>query len=153
VAGTERGVTKPSATFSAGFGAPFLPLRPGIYANFLGLRIARHRARVWLVNTGWTGGPHGEGRRVPLEMTRTMVTAALDGTLDATPLRADPVFGVDVPRQIPGVPAELLDPRSTWRDPSAYDAQARTVAAMFRDNFARFAADVSLDVAAAGPRA
>jgi len=152
IAGTERGVTTPSATFSAGFGAPFLPLRPGVYANFLGKRIARHRARVWLVNTGWTGGPHGEGARMPLDMTRAMVVAALDGTLDAAPMRLDPVFGIEVPRAVPGVADRLLDPRSTWRDPSAYDAQARMVAGMFRDNFARFVPDVAPEVAAAGPR-
>jgi phosphoenolpyruvate carboxykinase (ATP) len=153
VAGTERGVTTPSATFSAGFGAPFLPLRPGVYANFLGRRIGRHRARVWLVNTGWTGGPHGEGSRMPLDLTRAMVSAALDGTLDAAPMRVDSVFGIEVPCAVSGVPDRLLDPRSTWRDPSAYDAQARTVAAMFRDNFARFVPDVAPEVAAAGPRA
>jgi phosphoenolpyruvate carboxykinase (ATP) len=153
VAGTERGVATPSATFSAGFGAPFLPLRPGVYANFLGRRIARHRTRVWLVNTGWTGGPHGEGTRMPLEVTRAMVVAALDGALDTAPFRVDPVFGVEVPCAVPGVSDRLLDPRSTWRDPSAYDAQARTVAGMFRDNFARFVPDVAPEVAAAGPRA
>jgi phosphoenolpyruvate carboxykinase (ATP) len=152
VAGTERGVTSPSATFSAGFGAPFLPLRPGVYANFLGRRIAKHRARVWLVNTGWAGGPCGEGTRMPLDVTRLMVSAALDGTLDAMPMRVDPLFGVEVPQAVPGVPDRLLDPRSTWRDPSAYDAQARTVAGMFRDNFARFVPDVAPEVAAAGPR-
>jgi phosphoenolpyruvate carboxykinase (ATP) len=153
VAGTERGVAAPTATFSAGFGAPFLPLRPAVYAHLLGRRIARHDVRVWLVNTGWTGGPHGEGCRMPLDVTRTMVTAALDGALDRVELRPDPVFGVDVPRHVPGVPDGLLDPRSTWRDPSAYDAQARKVAVMFRDNFAAFAPDVAPEVAAAGPRA
>ena len=153
VAGTERGVTEPTATFSAGFGAPFLPLRPGVYANLLGLRIARHGTRVWLVNTGWTGGPAGVGARMPLEVTRAIVSAVLHGSLDTTTMRRDAVFGVDVPRDIPGVPQGLLDPRSTWRDPSAYDAQARKVAAMFRDNFAAFAPDVSPDVATAGPRA
>jgi phosphoenolpyruvate carboxykinase (ATP) len=153
VAGTERGVTEPSATFSAGFGAPFLPLRAGVYANFLGLRIARQRVRVWLVNTGWTSGPHGEGTRMPLDVTRAIVAAALDGALDRVPMRWDPVFGVEVPRHVPGVPERTLDPRSTWRDPSAYDAQARKVAGMFRDNFARFVPDVAPEVTAAGPRA
>jgi phosphoenolpyruvate carboxykinase (ATP) len=108
---------------------------------------------VWLVNTGWTSGPHGEGTRMPLDVTRAIVAAALDGALDRVPMRWDPVFGVEVPRHVPGVPERTLDPRSTWRDPSAYDAQARKVAGMFRDNFARFVPDVAPEVTAAGPRA
>jgi phosphoenolpyruvate carboxykinase (ATP) len=151
VAGTELGVTEPTATFSAGFGGPFLPLRPGVYASFLGRRLAQHDVRVWLVNTGWTGGACGDGRRMPLELTRAMIGAALAGTLDGVPMRKDRVFGVDVPTEIPGVPERLLDPRSTWRDGSAYDAHARKVAAMFRDNFATFLPDVAPEVAAAGP--
>ena len=153
VAGTERGVVEPQATFSACFGAPFLPLPPAVYANLLGRRIAQHDARVWLVNTGWVEGPYGEGRRMPLDTTRAMISAALGGALDGQPTRRDPVFGVDVPTACPGVPASLLDPRSTWRDPSSYDAQARRVAAMFQDNFATYVPDVAPEVAAAGPRA
>jgi len=153
VAGTERGVTEPAATFSACFGAPFLPLRPGVYASFLGRRLAQHGSRVWLVNTGWTGGPAGEGERMPLRYTRAMVTAALEGQLDRVPTSPDPIFGVDVPRSCPGVPEGLLDPRSTWREPTSYDAQARRLASMFAENFAGFAPDVTPEVASAGPRA
>jgi len=153
VAGTERGVTEPAATFSACFGAPFLPLRPGVYASFLGRRLAQHRSRVWLVNTGWTGGPAGEGERMPLRFTRAMVAAALDGTLDRVATTVDPTFGVEVPRSCPGVPDSMLDPRSTWREGPSYDAQARRLATMFAENFASFAPDVAPEVASAGPRA
>ncbi len=152
VAGTERGVTEPSATFSACFGAPFLPLPPGQYARMLGERIARHNVPVWLVNTGWTGGPYGSGTRMKLAHTRAMVSAALSGALDRAEFRKDPVFGVEVPVSVPGCPADVLDPRSTWSDVAAYDAQARKLAAMFRDNFQQFQ-DVPEDVKAAGPRA
>ena len=151
VAGTERGVTEPSATFSACFGAPFLPLHPGVYAGMLGERIARHRARVWLVNTGWTGGPHGVGSRMKLAHTRTMVAAALSGALDGASYRADPVFGVEVPTAVPDVPPEVLTPRLTWSDPAAYDAQARKLATMFRENFEQYRAQVPESVRAAGP--
>jgi phosphoenolpyruvate carboxykinase (ATP) len=153
VAGTERGITEPAATFSACFGAPFLPLRPSVYASFLGRRLAQHASRVWLVNTGWTGGPAGEGERMPLRYTRAMIGAALDGQLDRMPTSPDPIFGVDVPRHCPGVPDALLDPRSTWREPASYDAQARRLASMFAENSASFASDVAPDVASAGPRA
>ncbi len=151
VAGTERGVTEPSATFSACFGAPFLPLHPGVYAKMLGERIARHGARVWLVNTGWTGGAYGTGSRMKLGFTRAMVTAALSGQLDHVAYRKDPVFGVEVPTAVPGVPSEVLDPRGTWADAAAYDAQARKLAQMFARNFAAYAAEVPAEVAAAGP--
>jgi phosphoenolpyruvate carboxykinase (ATP) len=151
VAGTEKGVTEPSATFSACFGAPFLPLHPGVYARMLGERIARHGARVWLINTGWTGGPHGVGSRIKLSYTRALVTAALAGKLDSVEYRKDPVFGIEVPRAVPGVPAEILDPKSTWNDQSAYDAQAAKLADMFRKNFADFASGVDGKIAAAGP--
>jgi phosphoenolpyruvate carboxykinase (ATP) len=152
VAGTEKGVTEPSATFSACFGAPFLPLHPGVYARMLGERIARHGARVWLINTGWTGGPHGVGSRIKLGYTRALVTAALAGKLDSIEFRKDPVFGIEVPRAVPGVPSEILDPRGTWKDPAAYDAQAAKLAAMFKKNFADFASGVDDKVAAAGPK-
>ena len=152
VAGTERGVTEPQATFSACFGAPFLPLPPGVYATMLGERIARHRARVWLLNTGWTGGRYGEGHRMKLGDTRAMVRAALAGKLDKVKTRIDPVFGLAVPTAVPGVDAAVLDPRGTWRDPRRYDAQAATMAAMFRDNFAPFADQVAAAVREAGPR-
>ena len=152
VAGTERGVTEPSATFSACFGAPFLPLHPGVYATMLGERIARHGARVWLVNTGWTGGPFGVGSRMKLPHTRAMVRAALSGALDDARFQPDPVFGVEVPAEVPGVPSEVLTPRATWADASAYDAQARKLATMFRENFEQYRTAVSEDVAKAGPR-
>jgi phosphoenolpyruvate carboxykinase (ATP) len=152
VAGTEKGVTEPSATFSACFGAPFLPLHPGVYARMLGERIARYGAKVWLINTGWTGGPHGVGSRIKLSYTRALVTAALAGKLDAVEYRKDPVFGIEVPRSVPGVPTELLDPRSTWKDQAAYDAQAAKLAQMFKKNFADFASGVDAAVASAGPR-
>jgi phosphoenolpyruvate carboxykinase (ATP) len=151
VAGTERGVTEPSATFSACFGAPFLPMHPGVYARMLGERIERHQARVWLVNTGWSGGPYGVGNRMKLSYTRTMVRAALAGELDGVAVTTDPVFGLAVPTAVTGVPSEVLAPRSTWADPAAYDAQARKLAQMFRENFEQYRAQVSPAVAAAGP--
>jgi len=152
VAGTERGVTEPQATFSTCFGAPFLPLRPTVYADLLGEKIERHGVQVWLVNTGWTGGPYGVGHRMPIAHTRAMIAAALNGDLAGAPMRADPIFGVQVPLTCPSVPAAVLDPRSTWADPAAYDAQARKLAAMFARNFEPFAAQVSAEVRAAGPR-
>ncbi|HEX7052182.1 MAG TPA: phosphoenolpyruvate carboxykinase [Longimicrobiales bacterium] len=153
VAGTERGVTEPKATFSACFGAPFLPLPPTTYARLLGEKIERHDVRCWLVNTGWTGGAYGVGRRMDLAHTRAMVDAALTGKLDAVPTRPDPVFRLPVPEHVPGVPDEVLDPRRTWPDPEAYDAQARKLAGMFRENFQAFAADVTEAVRDAGPKA
>ncbi len=151
VAGTERGVTEPSATFSACFGAPFLPLHPGVYAGMLGERIAAHGVKVWLVNTGWTGGPYGVGTRMKLSHTRTMVRAALAGALDGSRFAPDPVFGFAVPAEVPGVPAGILAPRDTWADPAAYDAQARDLVRMFRENFEQYRPQVSEAVAAAGP--
>jgi phosphoenolpyruvate carboxykinase (ATP) len=151
VAGTEKGVTEPTAAFSTCFGAPFLPLRPGVYASALGRNIARHNVRVWLVNTGWTGGPYGTGRRMSIAHTRAIITAALAGQLDRVPSRTDPIFGLAMPASCPGVPAEVLNPRATWSDPAAYDAQARKLAAMFEENFKAFAADVAPEVVAAGP--
>jgi phosphoenolpyruvate carboxykinase (ATP) len=152
VAGTEAGVTEPTATFSACFGAPFLPLHPGVYAKMLGERIAGHGARVWLVNTGWSGGAFGTGSRMKLSYTRAMVRAALCGALDRARYQQDPVFGLDIPVSVPDVPANLLDPRRTWSDPSAYDAQARKLATMFRENFEQFRSQVPASVAEAGPR-
>jgi phosphoenolpyruvate carboxykinase (ATP) len=153
VAGTERGVTEPTATFSACFGAPFLPRHPGVYAKMLGEKLATHGSSVWLVNTGWTGGAFGTGSRMKLAHTRTMVRAALAGQLDGVAFRTDPVFGFEVPREVPGVPAGILDPRGTWADKAAYDAQAAKLTRMFRENFATFAAGVDPAVAAAGPAA
>jgi phosphoenolpyruvate carboxykinase (ATP) len=153
VAGTERGVTEPSATFSTCFAAPFLPLRPSVYARFLGQKIARHESATWLVNTGWLGGPAGTGHRISIAHTRAIVAAALSGALEGSSMRTDPVFGLTVPVSCPGVPDTALDPRRTWPDGTAYDAQARRLAAMFQDNFRGFEADVSAEVRAAGPAA
>ena len=153
VAGTEKGVTEPRATFSTCFGAPFLPLAPGRYATMLGERIARHHARVWLVNTGWSGGPYGVGSRMPIRFTRAMIRAALAGDLDAVPYETDPIFNVAVPTACPGVPPEVLKPRATWSDGAAYDRQAAKLARMFADNVKAFEAEVSPEVCAAGPRA
>jgi phosphoenolpyruvate carboxykinase (ATP) len=152
VAGTERGVTEPKATFSACFGAPFLPRHPAVYAEMLGELLRTHSVGVWLVNTGWTGGPYGVGERMPLHHTRSMVRAALAGRLSDVETRTDPVFWVDVPVAVPDVPAEVLRPRDTWADGAVYDEQAAELARMFRDNFTRYEAGVSEEVRAAGPR-
>ncbi len=151
VAGTERGVTEPAATFSTCFGAPFMPRHPGVYADLLGAKLRRHGARAWLINTGWTGGGYGVGSRIRLRHTRAMVTAALSGVLNDAETRVDPVFGLEVPRAVEGVPSEILDPRSTWADPDAYDEQAARLAGMFRDNFEQFADGVSDEVKASAP--
>jgi len=152
VAGTERGVTEPSATFSACFGAPFLPRRPGVYAKMLGERLREHGSAVWLVNTGWSGGAYGTGSRMKLAHTRAMVHAVLGGRLSGARYQSDPVFGLQVPTSVPGVPDEVLRPRDTWPDGAAYDAAAAKLAKMFKENFARFEGQVSAEVRAAGPR-
>jgi phosphoenolpyruvate carboxykinase (ATP) len=152
VAGTEKGVTEPKATFSTCFGAPFLPLHPNVYARMLGERIAKHGPRVWLVNTGWTGGPYGIGSRMKIAYTRAMIAAALSGALERVEYRLHPIFNVELPVVCPGVPAHVLDPRGTWPDPVRYDEQARKLAAMFVDNFRAFEGDVPASVKAAGPR-
>jgi phosphoenolpyruvate carboxykinase (ATP) len=152
VAGTERGVTEPMATFSACFGAPFLPRHPGVYAEMLGDKLREHGATVWLVNTGWSGGGYGVGNRMKLGYTRAMVNAAIAGDLDSAEFVPDPVFGVDVPTSVPGVPSEVLHPREAWADGEAYDASAAKLAEMFRENFEQFAAQVGEEVRAAGPR-
>jgi phosphoenolpyruvate carboxykinase (ATP) len=152
VAGTERGVSEPQATFSACFGEPFLPLPPRQYASMLGERIRRFRPQVWLLNTGWTGGPYGVGRRIPIPYTRAMVRAVLGGTIDPGGDRVDPQFGLSVPRAVPDVPEDLLSPRATWSDPRSYEAQARKLAEMFRSNFERYAAEVPDEIKAAAPR-
>lgn len=152
VAGTERGVTEPQATFSACFGAVFLVWHPTKYAGMLGALLKEHGSKVWLVNTGWSGGAYGVGKRMKLAHTRAMVDAALSGALDQTPLRTDPVFGLSVPTAIPNVPVEVLDPRGTWTDGAAYDEQAKRLAEMFRANFARFP-KASEEIRGAGPQA
>jgi phosphoenolpyruvate carboxykinase (ATP) len=151
VAGTERGVTEPKATFSACFGAPFLPLPANVYAALLGERIAKHGVQCWLVNTGWSGGPYGTGQRMRLAHTRAMVRAALGGKLDRIPTAPEPAFRLEVPLQVPGVPADVLLPRATWRDQAAYDAQAVRLAQMFHQNFEQFRDQVHAAVWDAGP--
>jgi phosphoenolpyruvate carboxykinase (ATP) len=153
VAGTEIGVTEPQATFSTCFAAPFLPQEPSVYAHMLGDKLDSHpHVTVWLVNTGWTGGPFGEGHRMPIAATRGLLRAALEEGLRSVAYRIDPVFGFEVPLSVPGIDYSLLDPRSTWRDPSAYDRRARELARMFRENFEKFADSAAPSVAAAGPR-
>jgi phosphoenolpyruvate carboxykinase (ATP) len=151
VAGTERGVTEPRETFSACFGAPFLPRHPNTYATMLGEKIARYGVQCWLVNTGWTGGPFGVGQRMRLAHTRAIVRAALAGRLDHTPTVREPAFGLAVPTEVPGVPADVLLPRRTWRDAAAYDAQAAKLALLFRNNFEQFQEKVHAAVLEAGP--
>ncbi len=147
LAGTEIGITEPQPTFSTCFGAPFLPQPPSVYAEMLGRKLDEHGSSVWLVNTGWTGGPFGEGGRMPIAATRALLHAALSGQLDDAKYRVDPVFGFEVPLEVPGVDTKLLEPRSTWADPDAYDRKARELAEMFRENFEKFPPEL----AAAGP--
>jgi phosphoenolpyruvate carboxykinase (ATP) len=153
VAGTERGVTEPQATFSACFGAVFLVWHPTKYAELLGELLTKHaETHVWLVNTGWSGGAYGVGSRMKLSHTRAIVRALLSGKLDGVPVKTDPVFGLAVPTAVEGVPANVLDARSTWKDGAAYDAQAKKLAGMFRDNIAKFGSAVSANIIAAGPK-
>ena len=152
LAGTELGVTEPQPTFSTCFGAPFWPQRPTVYAKLLGEKLDRHDATVWLINTGWTGGPFGEGHRIPIQATRALLAAVLSGELGDVEFRNDPVFGFEVPVSAPDVDESLLDPRSTWADPEAYDRKARELAQMFADNFAAKHADAPAEVAAAAPK-
>ncbi len=152
LAGTERGVTKPEPEFSTCFGAPFLPLPPMTYARMLGEKIWEHDSDVWLVNTGWTGGPYGTGKRMSIAYTRAMVSAALDGSLAHIETRPDPVFGIHVPMSCPGVPAEVLWPRNTWADKAAYDEAAHSLARRFHENFAKFEGQVTAEVRKAGPK-
>jgi phosphoenolpyruvate carboxykinase (ATP) len=153
VAGTERGVNEPQATFSACFGAPFMALHPAVYAELLRDNLIKHQSTVWLVNTGWTGGPFGVGSRMKLSYTRAMVTAILSGELDNVETVEDPIFGLRIPRQVSGVPVEVLNPRNTWKDPAAYDAKAVELARLFHKNFEKYADRASADVRAAGPKA
>jgi phosphoenolpyruvate carboxykinase (ATP) len=152
LAGTELGVTEPQPTFSTCFGAPFLPQPPTVYAELLGEKLDRHGAAVWLINTGWTGGPFGEGHRMPIQATRALLSAVLSGTLHDSEFRTDPVFGFQVPVHAPGVDESLLDARSTWADPAAYDRRARELAQMFGDNFTKKHADAPAEVGAAAPK-
>jgi phosphoenolpyruvate carboxykinase (ATP) len=153
VAGTERGVTEPQATFSACFGAPFMAQHPGVYADLLGKKIAKHNSTVWLINTGWSGGPYGVGHRMQIAYTRAMVHAALDGRLNKVAFEKDPIFGVEVPTSCPGVPAEVLVPKNTWADKDAYDQMAKKLAGMFVENFKQFEDGVTDEIKAAAPKA
>jgi len=152
VAGTEAGVTEPKPTFSACFGAPFLPLHPGKYAKMLGEKMQKHKVNVWMVNTGWTGGPYGTGNRMKLQYTRQMISAALDGKLDGVFYETDPVFGMSIPMTCPNVPAEVLNPKNTWADKKAYDEKAKHLAGLFVKNFEKYADGVSAEILAAAPR-
>jgi phosphoenolpyruvate carboxykinase (ATP) len=151
VAGTERGVTEPTPVFSPCYGGPFLPLHPQRYAEMLGEKIQQHDVTVWLINTGWTGGPYGEGERISIAHTRAIVNAALDGTLDNIETAPHELFGLEMPLTCPGVPSEVLDPRNTWADKAAYDVQAKMLAGEFANNFAKYADNVSDEVRQAGP--
>jgi phosphoenolpyruvate carboxykinase (ATP) len=151
VAGTERGVKEPQPTFSACFGAAFLVWHPTKYAAMLGGLLSGHKSNVWLVNTGWSGGAYGTGKRIKLSYTRAIVNAALAGDLNAVPTETDPVFGLAVPREIEGVPTQVLKPRQSWPDPAAYDAQAKKLAGMFRENFEKFG-NVDPAIKNAGPK-
>ncbi|WP_205509244.1 phosphoenolpyruvate carboxykinase (ATP) [Longitalea arenae] len=152
VAGTEAGVTEPKSTFSACFGAPFLPLHPGFYASMLGEKLKKHKAKVWLINTGWTGGSYGTGSRMKLSYTRAMISAALDGALDQVEFETHPVFGMEVPTSCPGVPSVILNPRNTWADTAAYDKAAENLAKQFITNFEKYASGVAPEVLAAAPK-
>jgi phosphoenolpyruvate carboxykinase (ATP) len=152
LAGTERGITAPEATFSSCFGAPFLPLPPLAYAKLLGEKLGANGTRVFLINTGWSGGPYGVGKRMSLPYTRAIVTAAIEGALNKVACELDPVFNVQVPTSCPGVPAEVLKPRQTWADKAAYDKAAAELAARFVKNFVKFGKDVPPEITAAGPR-
>jgi phosphoenolpyruvate carboxykinase (ATP) len=152
LAGTEIGVTEPQPTFSTCFGQPFLPQAPKVYARMLGEKLDKHGSTVWLVNTGWTGGAFGQGERMPIQATRTMLRAALAGELAGVGFRADPTFGFDVPTEVPGVDTKLLDPRGTWSDPEDYDRKARELAGMFAENFAKRFGDVDESIRNAGPK-
>jgi phosphoenolpyruvate carboxykinase (ATP) len=147
--GTERGVVEPTPTFSTCFGAPFMPRRPEVYGKLLQEKIAKTGATCWLVNTGWSGGAFGTGRRMPIKATRALLSAALDGSLNKVKFRKDANFGFDVPVEVPGVDAMLLDPRATWADKAAYDAQAAKLVKMFSENFGQYLPHIDADVKAA----
>jgi phosphoenolpyruvate carboxykinase (ATP) len=153
VAGTEVGVTEPQATFSPCFGGPFLVWHPMKYAGLLAEKMQRHRSNVWLVNTGWSGGAHGVGKRMKLSLTRAIIDAIHSGQLAAVRTVPDPVFGVGVVAECPGVPREVLAPRDTWADKAGYDATARKLAGLFLENFRQYEDRVAQDVKQAGPQA
>ena len=151
VAGTEAGVTEPKSTFSACFGAPFMPLHPGQYAEMLGKKMTEHKVNVWMINTGWSGGPYGVGSRMKLSYTRAMITAALNGELDNVEYEAHPIFGMLMPKQCNDVPVNILNPKFTWTDRDAYDTTAKNLAQQFIKNFEKYASGVSKEILAAAP--
>ncbi len=152
VAGTEMGLgNEPKAVFSTCFGAPFMALPPSVYSSLLREKIAKHKVSCWLLNTGWSGGPHGVGKRISLPHTRAIIHAVLSGDLAKAPMQTDPIFGLQVPQACPNVPTEILNPRNTWKDKDAFDKQARALAVMFHDNFKKFTDGVPEDIRAAGP--
>jgi phosphoenolpyruvate carboxykinase (ATP) len=152
VGGTEEGITVPKAVFSTCYGAPFMSLHPSVYALLLGDKIKKHKVTCWLVNTGWTGGPYGEGSRMDMKYTRAMLNAALNGELDDVETRTDPYFGVRVPVSCPDVQPEILDPKSTWRDKTKYDENATKLVEMFHDNFRQFDTADMKEIHDAGPK-
>jgi phosphoenolpyruvate carboxykinase (ATP) len=151
VAGTEEGIFEPTATFSACFGAPFMPLHQSFYGKLLGEKIRQHKVRCWLINTGWSGGPYGVGQRMDIHHTRAMLNAALHGELDDVPMEIDPIFRVAVPKHCPGIPDDVLQPASSWQDADDYQAKAREVALLFQKNFSKIADEVDPDIRNAGP--
>ena len=152
VAGTEKGIKEPEATFSTCFGAPFMVLHPGVYADLLGKKISEHKASCWLVNTGWSGGPYGVGQRMKIKYTRAMIRAILNGRLAQVDTKPDPIFGLNIPESCPDVPSEVLQPRNTWSDPDAYDKQAHDLARRFNANFKKYEAGVSEAVRSVAPK-
>jgi phosphoenolpyruvate carboxykinase (ATP) len=152
VAGTEAGVTEPKSTFSACFGAPFMPLHPGKYAEMLGQKMRAHEVNVWMINTGWSGGPYGVGQRMKLSYTRAMITAALEGKLNNVQYDTHPIFGMMMPTNCLDVPSEILNPRNTWANKEDYDTKAKALAAQFIKNFEKYAAGVNAETLAAAPK-
>jgi phosphoenolpyruvate carboxykinase (ATP) len=151
LAGTDRGIKEPKAAFSKCFAAPFMPRLASVYAKMLGEKISKHNTVVYLINTGWAGGPYGVGERIKIEYSRAMVTAAITGSLDIVKFSHNEIFNLDVPTECPGVPSEILDPRNTWVDKDTYDLSAKKLSQMFVDNFRRFE-DISDEIRLAGPR-
>ena len=151
VAGTEAGITEPVTAFSACFGAPFLPLHPTVYAEMLGEKMTESNVNVWLINTGWTGGPYGVGNRMKLSYTRAMITAALNGQLDNVDYKKHDVFGLNMPTSCPNVPTEVLNPKNTWKDSYAYDIKANHLADQFNRNFEKFAEYANDEILKAAP--
>ena len=151
VAGTEEGVTEPKTAFSACFGAPFMPLHPGVYAEKLAERMRKHGSKVWLINTGWSGGEYGVGSRIKLKFTRAMIHAAIEGRLENVEFKTHEVFGLSMPTTCPNVPEEILDPRNSWKDKEAYDAKANLLASKFVNNFKQFEEGVTDEVREASP--